>query len=91
MKFAFALLWLIRLLPMWAIGLLARGLGNVAYCLARDRRRVGMINLRLCFPEMPVAERRRLIRRNFQHMIRSPSSAAALQFPADRQQRRRRD
>ncbi|MCP1290843.1 lipid A biosynthesis lauroyl acyltransferase [Chromobacterium sp. S0633] len=70
MKFAFALLWLIRLLPMWAIGLLARGLGNVAYCLARDRRRVGMINLRLCFPEMPVTERRRLIRRNFQHMIR---------------------
>ncbi|WP_374424486.1 lipid A biosynthesis lauroyl acyltransferase [Chromobacterium sp.] len=70
MKFAFALLWLIRLLPMWAIGLLARGLGNIAYCLARGRRRVGMINLRLCFPEMPIAERRRLIRRNFQHMIR---------------------
>ncbi|MBK0416407.1 lipid A biosynthesis lauroyl acyltransferase [Chromobacterium haemolyticum] len=70
MKFAFSLLWLIRLLPMWAIGLLARGLGNIAYCLAHGRRRVGMINLRLCFPDMPLAERRRLIRRNFQHMIR---------------------
>ncbi|MDF0605617.1 lipid A biosynthesis lauroyl acyltransferase [Neisseriaceae bacterium TC5R-5] len=70
MKFLFALLWLIRLLPMWAIGLLAAGLGNMAYYLARDRRRVGLINLRLCFPELSRQRRHRIIRKNFQYMIR---------------------
>ena len=38
MKIAFALLWLIRLLPMWAIGLLADTIGLVAYHLAAVRR-----------------------------------------------------
>jgi len=70
MKLAFALLWLIRLLPMWAIGLLADGIGRIAYGLAADRRKVGLTNLRLCFPEMSEAERERLIRQNFSYMIR---------------------
>ncbi|SME96558.1 lipid A biosynthesis lauroyl acyltransferase [Pseudogulbenkiania subflava] len=70
MKIVFALLWLLRLLPMWLIGALAWLLGSLAYALARERRRVGLINLRLCFPDMSLAERKLLIRRNFQHMIR---------------------
>lgn len=70
MKIAFALLWLIRFLPMPAIGALAWLLGSVAYALAGERRRVGMTNLRLCFPEMHDAERRKLLRRHFRHMLR---------------------
>ncbi|TDR78392.1 lipid A biosynthesis lauroyl acyltransferase [Paludibacterium purpuratum] len=70
MKILFALLWLIRLLPMPLIGALAWGLGNIAWALAADRRRVGLINLRRCFPEMTDAERHRLLRRNFRYMMR---------------------
>ena len=70
MKIVFALLWLIRLLPMWAIGLMAQGLGSVLYILARERRRVGLVNLQLCFPEMSLWARHQLIRKNFQYMIR---------------------
>jgi KDO2-lipid IV(A) lauroyltransferase len=70
MKFVFVLLWLIRLLPMSLIGGLAWLLGSVAWMLARERRRVGMINLRLCFPDMPRRERQRLVRANFRHMVR---------------------
>jgi KDO2-lipid IV(A) lauroyltransferase len=70
MKIAFALLWLIRLLPMWAIGALSKAIGLVAYYLAADRRKVGLTNLRLCFPEMSEAERKRLIKANFAYMIR---------------------
>lgn len=70
MKIAFALLWLIRFLPMPVIGALAWLLGSVAYALAGERRRVGMTNLRLCFPEMHDAERRKLLRRHFRHMLR---------------------
>ena len=70
MKFAFLLLWLIRLLPMSIIGGLAHALGYIAYAVAKERRRVGLINLQLCFPELPSAERRRLIRNNFVYMMR---------------------
>lgn len=70
MKIAFVLLWLIRLLPMWAIGLLADVIGFVAYHLAADRRKVGLTNLRLCFPDMSEDERTRLIKQNFAYMIR---------------------
>jgi len=70
MKAAFALLWLIRWLPMPVIGALAWLLGSFAYLFAGKRRRVGMTNLRLCFPDMSEAERKRLIRANFRHMMR---------------------
>jgi KDO2-lipid IV(A) lauroyltransferase len=70
MKVAFALLWLIRLLPMALIGALAWALGSVAYLLAGERRHVGLINLGLCFPEMTMREKKRLIRANFRGMMR---------------------
>jgi KDO2-lipid IV(A) lauroyltransferase len=70
MKAAFALLWLIRWLPMPVIGALAWLLGSFAYLFAGKRRRVGMTNLRLCFPDMSETERKRLIRANFRHMMR---------------------
>ncbi|MDC7703305.1 lipid A biosynthesis lauroyl acyltransferase [Vogesella indigofera] len=70
MKFALALLWLIRLLPLPVIHALAWGLGQLAYLLARERRRVGLINLRLCFPDMALPQRRRLIRRHFVEMMK---------------------
>lgn len=70
MKFVLALLWLLRLLPVSVLHALAWCLGQVLYLLARERRRVGLINLRLCFPDMSLAERRRLIRRHFAEMMK---------------------
>jgi len=63
-------LWLIRLLPMPVIGALAWVLGSIAWLLAAERRRVGLTNLRLCFPDLTDAERHRLLRRNFRYMMR---------------------
>ncbi|TCW29578.1 lipid A biosynthesis lauroyl acyltransferase [Gulbenkiania mobilis] len=70
MKLAFALLWLIRLLPMPVIARLGDLLGLLAYLLAGERRRVGLINLRLCFPEWSEAKRRRVLRHHFGMMMR---------------------
>ena len=70
MKFVLALLWLIRLLPISLIHALAWCLGQLAYPLARERRRVGLINLRLCFPDMSLRARRQLIRRHFVEMMK---------------------
>ena len=69
MRIALVLLWLIHWLPIPVISGLARGLGFVAYFLATERRKVGLINLARCFPDMPLAERERIIRRHCQHLV----------------------
>lgn len=71
MRIALVLLWLIHWLPIPVISGLARGLGFVAYFLAAERRKVGLINLARCFPDMPLAERERIIRRHCQHLVQS--------------------
>src|SRR5688572_2871316 len=45
--------------------MLGRGLGALAWRLARRERRIGEINLRLCFPELTDRERKRLLRQHF--------------------------
>ncbi len=68
MKLAFAFLYLVRLLPYCLIRRLANVLGWVLYYLISNRRRIGRINLALCFPEKTQAERDRILKQNFQHM-----------------------
>lgn len=65
------LLWLLHFLPLPWQARVGRGLGNLLFWLARERRRVAEINLRLCFPDMSEAERTRLVQRNFQAFARS--------------------
>jgi KDO2-lipid IV(A) lauroyltransferase len=47
---------------------LGRRLGDVAFAVAGRRRRLALDNLRTAFPDLPVAARRRLGRRSFQHL-----------------------
>ncbi len=69
-----------RYWPVWIFVLLGRavawlpyswqlrlgaGIGRLSYFLARRRRNVCEVNLRLCFPELNSAELRRLARRTF--------------------------
>ncbi|MDR3212845.1 MAG: lipid A biosynthesis acyltransferase [Azoarcus sp.] len=80
-------LWLLHGLPLAVLAPLGRGLGMLVYCLAVRRRRVALINLGLCFPELDEAARRKLARRHFQalgcslleHGLLWWSSAARLQ------------
>ena len=65
-------LWLLwRLLPHRALGVLGATLGALLYFLAADRRQIGATNLRLCFPELAEAERRRLLRAHFRALGRA--------------------
>jgi KDO2-lipid IV(A) lauroyltransferase len=52
------------LLPRGVAVALGRGLGHLAYALAGGLRRTGLRNLELAFPQMPLAERRRVLRRS---------------------------
>ncbi len=63
-------LWLIHFLPFRGIVAIGNILGSVLYLLAAERRRVGMINLKLCMPEMSDAARTRLLRDHFKMFSR---------------------
>lgn len=70
MKLALVLLWLIHCLPMCLISALAWALTPLAYLCAAGRRRVGSINLGLCFPDVTTAKRQRLLFKHFYYMVR---------------------
>jgi KDO2-lipid IV(A) lauroyltransferase len=63
-------LWLIHFLPFRVIVAIGNGLGALLYRLATDRRRVGEINLKLCFPEMNDAQREQLLKAHFSMFVR---------------------
>lgn len=58
-------LWLLHWLPLPVLRALGWLLGKTLYALGRERRKVALINLRLCFPEKSEAEREELARRHF--------------------------
>jgi len=59
------IMWLIHFLPFRVIVAIGNGVGSLLYFAAKDRRRVGVINLKLCFPDMSDGARRELLRDNF--------------------------
>lgn len=64
------ILWLIHFLPFRVIVALGNGLGELAYRVAGERRRVGRINLALCFPQLSEAEREHLLHQHFRMFFR---------------------
>lgn len=66
-----ALLWLLHWLPLPVLAAIGRGIGVLAYPLARARRRIALTNLRLCFPDRPEAEIRALARAHFSSFCRA--------------------
>jgi KDO2-lipid IV(A) lauroyltransferase len=65
------ILWLIHFLPFRVIVAIGNGLGVLLYIFAADRRRIGSINLKLCFPEMGEAERKQLLLAHFKMFTRA--------------------
>lgn len=58
------LLWLVIQLPQSMRVRVGRLLGWLMYYAMPGRRRIAEVNLRLCFPELPAAERQRLVKAN---------------------------
>ena len=68
---ALALMWLLRLLPLPALAALGNGFGTLLYAFGRARRRVCLINLAHCLPQLSALEREALARRHFQAFART--------------------
>ena len=63
-----ALMFFMRLLaplPLPALRALGAGLGRLLYALARKRRHIAHVNLRLCYPDWSVARLQDVARRSF--------------------------
>lgn len=58
-------LWLLHWLPLPFLRAIGGSLGVLLYAVGRERRKVALTNLRLCFPEKTEAEREDLARRHF--------------------------
>jgi KDO2-lipid IV(A) lauroyltransferase len=61
----------LSVLPYGLVARLGEALGFLLYLIPGKRRRILHTNLRLCFPEQSDAQRARLARASFQHVIRS--------------------
>lgn len=76
----YGLMRAIGVLPWSALSALSRGLGVLAWHLARRDRRVTLVNLRLAYPDMTERERRAIGRRHFQSLIYSLFETALVWF-----------
>jgi KDO2-lipid IV(A) lauroyltransferase len=77
-RLALSILWLLHWLPLPVLAALAQGMGRLLFGLAGSRRKVGLRNLELCFPDMPQAEREALLRQHFGWLTQSLLDRAVL-------------
>ena len=66
-----AILWMLHFLPLPVLAAIGNGLGCALYALAQRRRRIVLVNLRLCFPDLGDRQRRRLARAHCRVLCRS--------------------
>jgi len=87
-RIVFGLMWLLHRLPFPALTAIGNAVGAALFWLIPERRRVTRINLQMCFPQMPAAERERLARAAFRSFCRSFIDRAVLWWGSDERIRR---
>ena len=70
-RFGLFCIRLLHVLPLALLAAVGNALGTLLYVLAAPRRRVVLLNLGFCFPELDASARRRLARRHFRAFARS--------------------
>lgn len=71
------ILKILGLLPLPVVGKLGRLLGHCAWWFAKSARRVTLINLEICFPNMPETERLKLARESLIETFQTVLEAGA--------------
>jgi KDO2-lipid IV(A) lauroyltransferase len=70
-RFAVFMLWVMHFLPFRVLVWIGNTLGLLLYAVAAERRHVGAVNLKLCFPDLTDAQRARLLREHFKMFTRA--------------------
>jgi KDO2-lipid IV(A) lauroyltransferase len=87
-RVALAFIRLLQLLPLGALAAIGNGLGGLLYAFGHARRRVCLINLARCLPELPEHEREALARRHFKAFARAFLERALLWWASAERVRR---
>lgn len=70
-RLALFFMWLLHWLPLPVLATCGRLLGRLLYMFGRERRRVALTNLGLCFPHLRLDEKSALAKRHFELFGRS--------------------
>ena len=73
-----AVLRLIGCLPFPVIYALSAALGEISYRIIPSRAHITLVNLKLCFPDMPQSERKQMARRHFRLVVCSVLSIGSI-------------
>ena len=71
MRLVLVLMWLLHWLPLPVLGRLGEGVGGILFTLIPKRRHIALTNLRLCWPDLTEAERKKIAKQHFQMYARS--------------------
>lgn len=71
MRLVLGLMWLLHWLPLPLLGRLGKAVGSFLFVVLMGRRRITLINLRMCLPELSEVQRHRIARRHFQAYSRA--------------------
>lgn len=71
MRLLIGVLWMLHWLPLPILGRLGEGIGTLLFLTMGARRRITLINLALCMPQLPETERRTIAKGHFQAYARS--------------------
>jgi len=64
-RFGLAAMWMLHFLPLALLARAGESLGMLFYAFGLERRRVCLLNLARCLPELAASERSALARRHF--------------------------
>ena len=88
MRALLLLMWLLHWLPLPLLGRLGNLIGGLLFLIMTPRRKITLINLRLCMPELSARQRHQLARRHFQCYARSIFERGILWWASERRLRR---
>ena len=71
MRLLLGVMWLLHWLPLPLLGRIGEAIGSLLFLAVRSRRRITLINLRLCMPGLSEEERKAMAKRHFQAYARS--------------------
>lgn len=88
MRLLVILMWLLHWLPLPLLARLGEGIGSLLFIYKKSRRRITLINLRLCFPEWSEEQRHAVAKKHFQNYARSVLERGILWWASEARLRR---
>ncbi len=88
MRLLLGLMWLLHWLPLPVLGRIGAGVGKLLFVVMRSRRRITLINLALCLPELTDHQRNDIARRHFESYARSVLERGILWWASETRLRR---